>query len=224
MMRKRMISLLLNLPQPIPNQPGKPQQLTTSGKHTCILMILQSHDQQNLERIENKNFRARRLAKLTQAPARQEPVQNQPKEKILKPNPTTVQPTPNPPCPTSPVVQSPVKKATRLRATSDLESMEAPMTIIKDIFNISYEPKLDENSSDEKISEIVSTIIAKTLYNFTTAENGTSKDDFDNFYTIPTSQHANMIHFLIKIYQKCSIMIKVGFYVVQGALGHHWSM
>ena len=82
------------------------------------------------------------------------------------------------------------------------------MTIIKDIFNISYEPKLDENSTEEKISEIVSTIIAKTLYNFTTVEGGTSKDDFDNFYTIPTSQHANMVHFLIKIYQKCTIMIK----------------
>ena len=149
------------------------------------------------------------MAKLTQAPARQEPVQNQPKEKILKPNPAPVQPTPNPTSPTSPVVQSPVKKATRLRATSDLESMEAPMTIIKDIFNISYEPKLDENSTEEKISEIVSTIIAKTLYNFTTVEGG--KDDFDNFYTIPTSQHANMIHFLIKIYQKCSVMIKVRF-------------
>ena len=151
------------------------------------------------------------MAKLTQAPARQEPVQNQPKEKILKPNPIPVQPTQNQTPPTGPAValQSPVKKATRLRATSDLASMESPMTIIKDIFNISYEPKVDENSSDEKISEIVSTIIAKTLYNFTTVEGG--KDDFDNFYTIPTSQHANMIHFLIKIYQKCSVMIKVRF-------------
>ena len=89
------------------------------------------------------------------------------------------------------------------------------MESIKGVFNVLYSiPELNGNTESGRVSQIVSTVLARELYGFIAAEANQMedgvKDSFDNFYVRPEGARANMMHYLVGVYQKCCVHGKRG--------------
>ena len=143
-------------------------------------------------------FRARRLAKLGTSSPRKEQNSDQPREKIAK---LQTQP-------------SPVKKTVKPKPVpivqNNFDQAASPMESIRNIFNVLYSiPELNGDTTPDQTSQIVSTVLARELYGFIAAESNQmdveKKDSFDNFYVRPEGARANMIHYLVGVYQKCCV-------------------
>jgi hypothetical protein len=152
-------------------------------------------------------IRARRLAKLGNASPRKERNSDQPREKIPK-----LQSIPSSPA-KKPIKPKPTP--TQVQNNQNFDKAASPMESIKGVFNVLYSiPELNGNTEPGRVSQIVSTVLARELYGFIAAEANQMedgvKDSFDNFYVRPEGARANMMHYLVGVYQKCCVHGKRG--------------
>ena len=77
--------------------------------------------------------------------------------------------------------------------------------IVKVLLNVNYTPALSDEHSEDELSETISTMLARELYYFMAkTPEPDKKDVFDAFYQAPNSSKANMLHYLVKCFQKCN--------------------
>ena len=81
----------------------------------------------------------------------------------------------------------------------------SPAAIVKVLLNVNYAPNINDDQNEDEMSEIISTMLARELYYFmATTPTEDKKDVFDAYYVSPNSTKANMLHYLVKCFQKCN--------------------